>query len=339
MLVLSNSLAQKADEGSLKLASSLVKRLKEKYPDNTFVVSFERKTSVADEHLNLNKLHLSARLISIIRKHKSSVLYIPFPAPTLAMAIRIFLISIFSRRRLSVMMVRQYPMNRMAKLLLRLSKAKIIVLSKKSYDFYFPIVKGRVLYLKSGVDTKKFIPVSDKRSKELKKKYGFDSERPIVLHVGHMKEGRNIAELMKIDEKYQVLLVISTISKERQNNELKERLLQRSNIRIMDGYIQCIEEIYQMSDVYFFPVKKAGHCIDVPLSCLEAAACNKPIITTNYGEMSEFSEKEGFYFIDKIDAASIDEKIMKALKGENRSRTFVLDYDYDNAVESLCVEN
>lgn len=169
MLILSNSLAQEADEGNLKLASSLVKRLKKKYPDNTFVVSFERKTSVADEHLNLNKLHLSARLISIIRKHKSSVLYIPFPAPTLAMAIRIFLISIFSRRRLSVMMVRQYPMNRVAKLLLRLSKAKMIVFSKKSYDFYFPIVKGRVLYLKSGVDTKKFISVSDKRSKELKK--------------------------------------------------------------------------------------------------------------------------------------------------------------------------
>lgn len=336
MLILSNSLTQSADEGSLKLASSLVKRIKTKYPDSTYVVSFEREFPDSDIHVNLNKFHLTRQLISIIRKQNQSVLYIPFPAPTLSMSIRIFLLSLFCRKGLRVMMIRQYPMNCVSKILLRLSKAEIVAFSKKAYEFYYPMVKGRVLYLKSGIDTKKFVPVSEEKSRELKIKYGFDPERPIILHVGHMKEGRNVAELKKIDKKYQVLLVVSTLSKERQNTQLKEELLQSSNIRVMEGYIPCIEEIYQMSDVYFFPVKKVGHCIDVPLSCLEAASCNKPIVTTDYGEMSEFSEVDGFYFIDDMTSDIINEKIEKALSNNSCNiRDSVMNYDYDNAIECL----
>ena len=338
MLILSNSLTGKADEGSLKLASSLVKRIKSKHPSDAMVVTFERESPLSDLHLELSKLHISSRLISLIRGEKDDVLYIPFPAPTTSMAVRVFLLSLFVRRGFRVMMIRQYPMSRIAAALLRWSKAEIAVFSKKACDFYRSIVKERVLYLKTGVDTEKFAPVSERTSRELKIKYGFDPDRPMVLHVGHMKEGRNVAELMKIDEKYQVLLVVSTLSKERQDCELKERLLKCPNISVIEGYVPCIEEIYQMSDVYFFPVKEVGHCIDVPLSCLEAAACNKPVITTEYGEMAEFVGSKGFYFIDDINADTVNGKILKALSEKNcNTRDFVLDYDYEKSVESLYV--
>lgn len=336
MLILSNSLTQKADEGSLKLATSLVKRIQRKNPDDTYVVTFEREFDSSDEHLVLNKFHINARLISLLRKQKQPVIYIPFPAPTTSMAIRIRLLSLFARCGLRVMMIRQYPMSRLATALLRQSKAELIVYSKKACDFYCEIVNNRVVYLKTGVDTGRFQPVTSDKVRELKIKYGFDPERPIILHVGHMKEGRNVSELMKIDEKYQVLLVVSTISKERQNPQLKEQLLKCPHIRIMEGYLPCIEEIYQMSDIYFFPVQTIGHCIDVPLSCLEAAACNKPIITTEYGEMSEFAPQKGFYFLEELSSHSINNTIAKALTdGECDTRKQVLDYDYDMAAERL----
>ncbi len=338
-MILSNSLTQTADEGSLKLASSLVKRIQGEYPESTYVVSFEREYHKSDVHLKLNKFHISTRLISLIRKQKQPVLYIPFPAPTTSMAIRIRILSLFARYGFRVMMIRQYPMSRVAATLLRQSRAELVVFSKKACDFYCPMVKGRVLYLKTGVDTEKFTPVSAERARELKIKYGFDPSRPIVLHVGHMKEGRNVAELMKIDEKYQVLLVVSTLSKERQSSELRERLLCCPHIRIMEEYIPCIEEIYQMSDVYFFPTKEAGHCIDVPLSCLEAAACNKPVITTEYGEMSEFIGKSGFYFIDKMTSDSINEKIDEAIGNSDCNiRDYITNYNYSIAIDSLCAE-
>lgn len=335
MLVLSNSLTQNADEGSLKLATSIVRRLKRENKD-TYIVSYERDFSESDVYLQLNKFHISRELISIIKKHKQPILYIPFPAPTLSMALRIRLISLFARNGLKVMMIRQYPMSRVAGMLLRHSRAELVVFSGKAYNFYHSIVGDRITYLKTGVDTNKFVPVSPDKTKELKVKYGFEPDKPIILHVGHMKEGRNIAELMKIDEKYQVLLVVSTLSKERQNEELKAKLLNCSNIRIMDQYIPNIEEIYQMSDVYFFPVKQLGHCIDVPLSCLEAAACNKPVITTDYGEMNEFVGKEGFYFIDEMNSDSLNSIIDQAINiSECNTRLAVLEYDWSKSIDCI----
>ena len=105
-----------------------------------------------------------------------------------------------------------------SKLLIRLSKADLIVFSKQSENFYKSIVpKGRIRYIKTGVDTKKFVPVTSDEKRRLKLKYGLDPEKPLVLHVGHLNEGRNIQTLLNIDSEYQVLLVVSTLTKDEQN--------------------------------------------------------------------------------------------------------------------------
>lgn len=335
MIILSNCLTKTVDEGCLKLANSLVDRIK-KNSDQTYVISFERDCDKSDIHLQLNKFHISRKLVSIIKKKRQPLLYIPFPAPSFSMVLRIWLISLFSRHGFRVVMTRRYPMNRLSKILLKMSKAELVVFSKEAKDFYGSIVKNRVLYIKTGIDTERYVPVSANEKNSLKLKYGLDPNKPTVLHVGHMKRGRNVAELLKINEKYQVLLVISTMSKERQDGELREILSSSGKIRIIDEYLPQIEEIYQMSDVYFFPVVEKGHCIDVPLSCLEAAACNKPVVTTDYGEMKEFIGKDGFYFIDSFDSDYLNETIEKALNnGDINIREQILEYDWKLAIEKL----
>jgi glycosyltransferase involved in cell wall biosynthesis len=187
------------------------------------------------------------------------------------------------------------------------------------------------------VDVHKFTPVPSDISKALKEKYGFDPDRPVLLHVGHMNKGRNIEELLKLDKKYQILLVTSTQFKDAQDIELKERLLNSGNIRLIDYYLPDIQEVYQLADAYFFPVVACGHCIDVPLSCLEAAACNKPVITTDYGEMKEFVGKQGFFFIDSFDPAELNSLVERALGDKDPgTRDAVLEYDWDNAISRFC---
>lgn len=335
MMILSNSMTQTADEGSLKLATSIVSRIKKAKPD-TCVICFEREWPRSDLQLRLNKFHISWELIKILRQKKEPVLYIPFPAPTLSMALRIRLLSLFARHGLRVMMIRQYPIGKPARILLRRSRAELVVFSRQARDYYCDIVGDRVMYLKTGVDTEKYRPVPDERARELKRKYGFDPDKPLVLHVGHMKEGRNVASLMEISHDYQVLLVISTLSKERQDGQLRSRLEACGNITVVDRYIPNIEEIYQMCDVYFFPVRQAGHCIDVPLSCLEAAGCGKPVITTDFGEMKAFAGKDGFHFIDDFSSGSINRKLAEVLEqGGGKSRIHVLPYDWQNSVREL----
>ena len=335
MLILSNALTDVVDEGCVKVANSLVKRIKQS-DQNTLVVAFDRQSDLADEQVAANKLLLNRPLLSRIRKNRGSVTYIPFPAKSLSTATRIFILSFFAGKNFRVMLSMTSELNFASKLFLRLSRAKLIVFSKRSFELYRTVVgEKRVSYLKAGVNTEKFTPVTEIQAKALKMQYGFCLEKKLVLHVGHLNRGRNVQQLKKLTDEYQVLLVSSTLTKDEQDLELKQELLS-CGVRIIDTYIPNIEQVYQMADVYFFPVMELGKCIDVPLSCMEAAACNKPIVTTDFGEMREFIGKDGFYFIDSFDADALKQKITQALSEQNPStRSAVLDYDWNNAVSFL----
>lgn len=105
---------------------------------------------------------------------------------------------------------------------------------------------------------------------------------------------------------------------------------------IIDSYLQSIQEIYQLADVYLFPVMDIKNCIDVPLSVLEAASCNLPIVTTEYGELTAFKEQKGFLFIDALDSESLNQALEKALlKTEVNNRQAVLEYDWKNSIDKL----
>ncbi len=335
MLILSNALTNVVDEGCVKVANSLVKRIK-KSDKSTFVVAFDRQSDLADEYLMVNKLLLNRKLISKVWENKGNVMYIPFPAKSLSNALRILILSFFAGKNFKVILSMTAGIDSISKLLLKISRAKLVVFSKRSFDLYSEIVGiKRVHYLKTGVDTDKFVPVPKEQADELKVKYGFNVDKKLILHVGHLNRGRNVQQLKKLSDKYQTLLITSTQTKNEQDIELKNELL-CCGIKIFDEYIPDIEQIFQMADVYFFPVVDEGRCIDVPLSCMEAAACNKPIVTTDFGEMKEFIGKDGFYFIDSFEADKLQSIIQDALAKENIStRTSVLNYDWRFATDFL----
>ncbi len=335
MLILSNALTNVVDEGCVKVANSLVKRLK-KADESTSVIAFERQSDLADEYMTVNKLLLNRSLISKVRKNKGNVMYIPFPAKTRSVALRIFILSLFAGKNFRAMLSMTSGIDPLSKILLKISRARLTVFSKRSFELYSAVVgEKRVEYLKAGVDTERFVPVSQDRANELKKEFGFETDKKLVLHVGHLNRGRNVQQLEKLSGDYQTLLITSTQTKSEQDTELKNELLS-SGIKIIDTYIPNIEQVYQMADVYLFPVVEQGRCIDVPLSCMEAAACNKPIVTTDFGEMREFIGKDGFYFINSFEADELKAKIEEALGADSvPTRSAVLDYDWKFATEFL----
>ena len=336
MIILSNCLTDVVDEGCLKVANSLAERVKQVAHDTT-VVSFHRRSRITDIYLEVNKFLLSKDLIRLIRERRESILYIPFPTRSLPTAFRILFLSLISPQKVDVLLTMTRPYGTLSRLLLRLSRAHLFVLSAESARFYTKLVgEDRVTYLQAGVDLNRFAPVSPERVAELKRKYGLDPDRKTVLHVGHMKAGRNIAALMHLDSHYQVLLIVSTFTSSEQDCQLRRQLEKRENIKIIDSYIPNIEEIYQLADIYFFPVLESGNCIDVPLSCLEAAACGKPVITTRYGEMREFEEKDGFFLIDGIHPEELNDLVSHVTQTNgSHPRNAVLEYDWNHAVRKI----
>ncbi len=336
MLILTNALSETADEGTLRVASRLTEELRRAFSD-VRVVSYQRRSRFTDDFLSLNKLFWNRSLYARLNAKKEAILYIPFPARMLPTAFRIWNLSVFSKNPLTVLLVMTHPMNFAAAFLLRHSRARLLVLSedaKAYYRQYLPRIS--VETVRAGVDTVRFSPVSAEKARMLKEKYGFQPGRPIVLHVGHMQRGRNLGQLMKIDPKYQVLIVTSSYTKSEEDQTLKEELRRFPHIRLIDTYQPHIEEIFQMSDVYCFPTRESGHCIDVPLSCLEAAACGKPVVTTDYGEMKSFRGKSGFYWIENRDAESLNALIAQALSEKTTiSREAVMSYDWKSSARQI----
>lgn len=169
-----------------------------------------------------------------------------------------------------------------------------------------------------GIKADKFVPVSVERQKELKQKYGFDPNKPLVVHVGHCSRGRGLEDFTKIHTA-QCLVVASGMFED----ENVVHILNEAQVHIYKGYLNNIEEIYQMADVYFFPTKSTEFVISIPLSVMEALACGVPVIGyKNFKNLGEIMEKKGaIKLID--DTNQLDEVVDELL--EKRSNHSLLE--------------
>ncbi len=330
MVIISDCLINKTDEGSIKVASSLAKRLQK--AGKAFLIS-DVESDFADKCISANKLFSNREVYDAISEGDGPVLYIPFSSNSKGGILRTFFLARKSKRAVYSLFALRHPMPFFLRLVLKLSGARIVVLSKESYDYYNDLFKGNVLYLKTGIDTTRFVPASSQERSEIRKKYGYDDNDRIVLHVGHLKKGRNVDKLLEISEEYKVLILVSSVTVK--DEELEKEFRKRANVQIIDTFVPDVQEVYQMADAYIFPVEEESNCIDVPLSVLEAASCNLPVICTRYGELKEFEGKEGFCYIQGVNGEKLNSALQKVIGLKCNNREAVLDYDWNNAVEIL----
>ena len=250
-------------------------------------------------------------------------------------ALRIFILSVFARWGLQVIWVMNFPIGKLSKFLIRCSRARVIALSRDAWLHYREAIGDQAVYLKTGVDTQRFCPVDDSRKAALRKAYGVPPGKRVALHVGHLNVGRNVGQLLKLDKNWHGILAVSTLTVGEQDEALRTQLAEKENITLIDWFLPNIEELYQLADVYLFPVVQSGRCIDVPLSALEAAACGIPVVTTSYGEMKELIESPGFYPIESFEPAALNALLETAAAEGCSPRQSVLEYDWNITVKQL----
>ena len=331
MLILTYCLTQRPDEGCLKVANSLVGRFKQANPD-TYVISYGKTSPLADCHMKLGKLFLNRQLLKRVRQEKGSVLYIPNASCTTASALRVWVLSRFAKK-LQVLFALRHPVSGIARSCLRSAKAQILCLSAESKAYYENAIGCQAVHLKTGVDTERFCPVTATEKTALRQKYGMAENETVILHVGHLKPGRNLHKLCSLDSRYHLVLVIS--SNTQPDEDLRRQLLARPNTTLIETYQSAIWELYQLADVYVFPVVEQENCIDVPLSVLEAAACGIPAVVTRYGELKEFEGAQGFVFPDSLEPDALHSAIEAARTLPNIRSTQVEEYDWQKAVKRL----
>lgn len=225
-----------------------------------------------------------------------------------------------------------------------LLKPDLILTQSSKFETFFKERGCRVEFLPNGVDCKKFDPVSEAEKFHIRNEFGLPEDKKIVLHVGHIKENRKLEifkEIQKIDNA-QVVIVGGTAQK---SDDALKRDLQGAGIRICHEYYEDISKFYKMGDLYVFPIQDTGSelpdtynqvgAIDLPLSVLEAMACNLPVVTTRFGALERlFESGDGLYYSDNENGI-IDQVSNFSYRKNCKTREKVLPYDWGKIVSLI----
>ena len=292
-------------------------------------------------YCNLNRTFLDLNLFKLLKNISPNlILYIPHSSITLASLLRTQILKLLHFKAKVIVLALQFRYYSVLKQkFLNFLKFDGIIFSSHKMKNEFLYLKKPYTVFYAGVNLYKFKPVSSMEKQFLRKKYGFSSKDFIILHVGHLKKTRNIELILKLTENkdYYFCLVLSSTTKKERDEELWKELIKRKNIFIIDQSLTNIEEIYQLSDCYIFPVQTRIGATEVPLSVLEAMAVNLPVVTTLYGalpEMFSHNPQKGFYF------AQTEEDFSRYLKEISRrsnfsTREMVKDFSWEKRVEDL----
>ncbi len=180
------------------------------------------------------------------------------------------------------------------------------------------VAEGRAVRRFSvGINAEKFTPPAQADTRALKEKYGFDPDRPLVMHVGHCSGGRGLEDFLKIRGAQRLIIASGMFE-----DEGLVKALEDDGVTIMSGYLENVEEIFQMSDAYLFPTRSSANVISIPLSVMEALACGVPVIGyRSFGNLNAIGCEEGA--VTLIDAADEIDEVLPQVTGRKSDRSML----------------
>ena len=219
------------------------------------------------------------------------------------------------------------------KLFAQFTRPDLVLIQSRDAQDRFESLAYFVKYLPNGVDLHRFKPASKSQKLYLRRKYRLSPHQPVVLHVGHLETARNLTALTALPvNNIQIVIVGSNYLGV--DIKLLEKL-QDAGFIVFEGYHSHIEELYMLADCYVFPAKP-GDSISMPLSVLEAMACNLPVVTTCFeGLMNFFDQSPSFEYInDPDDLLDSIESVLYS-SPPPITRDMVSAYSWDSIINQL----
>jgi glycosyltransferase involved in cell wall biosynthesis len=306
------SYAGTADEAMANISYHIYCSLRTHQTDVTFLNACEAK------YLKFWKL--------IIRNRPAIVHYIT--APTLKQLVFLKIIQLLTRSKTVVSATQSVlHRSRFFRMFSFLLKPDVVLVQSQKSEAFFNKIGFKNKFVQNGVDLERFIPLEEQKKNTIRKRFGFDEEDFIILHVGPISHKRNQRALVRLGSPSTKVLLIVSITNPSDSRAYEE--LSESKISILKEYFPNIEEIYGMVDVYVWPVFNELAGVEIPLSILEAMSCNLPVVTTKYGALSRvFQQGNGLFFIDK--EKEIDEIISilkrKDVKVDTRQKVEIMSW-------------
>lgn len=225
--------------------------------------------------------------------------------------------------------------------LLLFLKPDLILTQSLIWEEFFENRGFQVKYIPNGIDTLRFNPATGDEKRKLRKKWGISCDAFVVLHVGHIRRNRNLDIFKRIQALSGVQTVIVGGTTTQTDETLKEELIS-VGCKVYHQYISHISGLYKEADLYVFPTKYSHvrlpqsyneiGAVDMPLSVLEAMACNLPVVTTRFGALPRlFDQGGGLHYVEDEEDIIVN---VTNFSSENvcRTREKVLPYDWKQIV-------
>jgi glycosyltransferase involved in cell wall biosynthesis len=287
------------DEGLKKFVVSTGEALRSEH--DVLVLSTRASENLIEgvEFAGANRLMMGNQLGRRIRKHQPDILvYVPRASATRNAFLRLAAIRLRAPSAVSMMVslqARQY--GRLGRRLVRLLRPDVMVTQSMDQAETFKQLGLNVRVLPSGVDTARFRPIDDSQRSELRAKYGFSAGEQVVLHAGHLTPERNLGVMVEIAQKGFTSVVVASSFLTRDAS--LAHALRAEGVRVIDTYVERVEELYQIADCYIFPVRQTGGAIEMPLSVLEALSTGLPVVTTRFGALTHWlPSTPGLTYVD-----------------------------------------
>ena len=283
------------DEGIKKTVYSLFLKLNKKY--NLQVICRYGFINKNISVINSNALFISGFVKNKIKEYEPDVLiYFPFASGTFAGYIRFRILSYYAHKAKKIFISLQpKQLKPWQKWIVQFIKPEFALTPSPELKQYWDSINIKNQLVPLVVDLSKFKPLGEiGRKVELREKYNLPASPYIISHMGHLNNGRNLESLIPLQNAgYQVVIIGSSSTPvDALGSESLKRKLTDSGIIIIEKYLEDIEEIYQLSDLYIFPVVEKCGSIGLPLSVLEARACGVPVLTTDFGSIREFMNND-----------------------------------------------
>ncbi len=324
ILVFSERLAPPPDEGIKKLAVSLAAALRDlghdvltlttggaNWPDGT----------VAD--VPADRLLRSPALARRIADFgPQAVLYVPTASLTLASGLRARVLAGHARGAPVALVATQGRRHaRLVRLAARLVRPDLCVVQARHTGAQALALGWRTVRVMPGVDLTTFRPVTPAVRRSLRARYGLPTEADVcvVLHAGHLNRRRGVGDLAALAGLATPVLAASTSTP---HDPTLAAELAAAGVHVITTFVPHIEELYGAADVYLFPTPPdptEPSSIDLPLSVLEAAACNLPILARRFGALPElWPDRPGVAFYDDPESLRAGLARLRAQPGATR---------------------
>jgi glycosyltransferase involved in cell wall biosynthesis len=182
----------------------------------------------------------------------------------------------------------------------------------------YGIEEEKIHVIYNGVDINKFKPRPDRA--ELRRKFGLEEEKKIVLFVGRLYHRKGLEILLHsippvIQEFGDVKFAISGTGYKKKEQSLRElaKQLDIEDYVTFLGYVpdEKLPDLYSASDIFVLPAIYENF----PFAILEAQATGLPVISTKVGGIPEFlADKENGFLIDPGDPAQLTQRVLTLLQ-------------------------